>query len=227
MSQKMKIIIGIIMFVAIIAGASVAYKALSKRVENENGAGLEVEKSEEAAEKSEEDAEIPSAETSSAEAGDIGLAEEGATVEEEQDQLQKAPDFSLQDKDGNTIKLSEIIAEGKPIVLNFWASWCPPCKEEMPDFDMVYKELGEDVQFMMVNMTDGQRETVELGTKYIEEQGFSFPVFFDVNQEGAINYQIYSIPTTVFIDKDGYMVTGAQGMIDEAMLRKGIGMIVD
>ena len=218
MSQKMKIVIGIIMFVAIIAGASIAYNALSKRVENENGAGLEVGKLE-------EDAEIASAEASSAEVGDIGLAEEEATVEEEQDQLQKAPDFSLQDKAGNPIKLSEIIAEGKPIVLNFWASWCPPCKEEMPDFDAVYKELGEDVRFMMVNMTDGQRETVEMGTKYIEEQGFSFPVFFDVNQEGAINYRIYSIPTTVFINAEGYMVTGAQGMIDEAMLRKGIGMI--
>jgi peroxiredoxin len=76
-----------------------------------------------------------------------------------------------------------------------------------------------------VDLVDGQRETKETGAQYIEEQGFSFPVYFDVEQEAASAYGILSIPTTLFIDKDGYIVTGVQGAIDAKTLRKGIDLI--
>jgi len=134
----------------------------------------------------------------------------------------KAPDFTVLDAGGKEVRFSSMF--GKPIVLNFWASWCPPCKSEMPEFNKVYKELGEKIQFIMVNLTDGQRETVAAGTKYISDQKFSFPVYFDTKQEAAYAYGIQSIPTTLFIDREGYIVTGAQGAILESMLRKGIGM---
>jgi thiol-disulfide isomerase/thioredoxin len=137
----------------------------------------------------------------------------------------KAPDFGLIDIHGNEVRLSDLIANGKPIVLNFWASWCPPCKIEMPDFNRVYLELGDEVQFMMVDLVDGQRETVQSGTKYITDNNYSFPIYFDVRQEAAYTYGIRSIPTTLFINKDGYIVTGVQGMIDEGTLRRGIGLI--
>jgi thiol-disulfide isomerase/thioredoxin len=81
--------------------------------------------------------------------------------------LVKAPDFSMTDKDGNTVTLSGLIANGKPVVLNFWASWCPPCKVEMPEFDRVYQEFGGEVQFVMLNLADGQRETIEKGGQYV------------------------------------------------------------
>lgn len=135
----------------------------------------------------------------------------------------KAPDFTVSDMDGNSVKLSDLI--GKPIVLNFWASWCPPCKSEMPEFNQVYKELGKEVTFMMVDLVDGQRETKKTGTEYITEQGFSFPVYFDTTGEAANTYGIMSIPTTIFIDKDGYIVTEGQGAMDEKTLRKGIDLI--
>ena len=138
---------------------------------------------------------------------------------------QKAPDFVMTDQLGKSIKLSEIIAEGKPLVLNFWASWCPPCRSEMPDFEKVYKELGNEIQFVILNLTDGQRETVQKAAKYIKDKGFTFPVYFDTKREGAIAYGIRSIPTTLFIDKNGYIVTSAQGAIDEKTLRKGIELI--
>ncbi len=145
--------------------------------------------------------------------------------EEPTEEKIKAPDFTVTDADGNAVKLSDLF--GKPIVLNFWASWCSPCKSEMPEFNEVYEDVGEDVAFMMVDLTDGRRETQETGAQYIEEQGFSFPVYFDTEQEAAAAYGIRSIPTTIFIDQDGFIVAGAQSAIDAETLRKGIDLITD
>lgn len=134
-----------------------------------------------------------------------------------------APDFTVYDADGQTVKLSDY--RGKPVVLNFWASWCPPCKSEMPHFNDVYQEYRDDVVFMMVDMVDGQRETQAKGAQYIEEKGFTFPVYFDNDQSAADTYGISSIPTTIFIDSQGYIVTGYQGAIDKETLVDGIQLI--
>ena len=134
-----------------------------------------------------------------------------------------APDFTVFDREGNSHKLSDFF--GKPIVLNFWASWCGPCKMEMPDFEEKYKELGENVQFLMVNLTDGQRETVEVAGSFIDSQGYTFPVFYDTAIEAANTYAVYSIPTSYFIDKDGHLIAQAQGAIDAETLQRGIDMI--
>ncbi len=136
-----------------------------------------------------------------------------------------APDFTVVDWEGNEVLLSDCF--GKPLVINFWASWCPPCKGEMPEFNKVYESMKDEVNFMMIDLTDGQREKTENGKKYVESKGFTFPVYFDVDQEAAIAYGISSIPTTLFIDKDGYIVKGAQGALDEKTLLKGIGYIVE
>lgn len=135
-----------------------------------------------------------------------------------------APDFTVVDTGGNEVNLSDFL--GAPVVLNFWASWCPPCKAEMPDFDMVYGEAGENVIFMMVDIVDGRRETKEKGEKFITDMGFSFPVFYDINGSAANAYGITAIPTTVFIDKGGYIAGGLQGSIGEADLRRGLDMIL-
>ena len=138
-------------------------------------------------------------------------------------QKEKAADFMVIDSEGKEIKLSDM--EGMPVVLNFWASWCPPCKSEMPEFESAYKELGGEIQFMMVDLVDGSRETIEKGSAYISEQGFEFPVYFDTSSEAAIAYGITAIPTTIFIDADGYVVTTFQGSIDKNTLSAGIDMI--
>lgn len=134
-----------------------------------------------------------------------------------------APDFTVYDAQGNEVRLSDYF--GKPIVLNFWASWCGPCKMEMPDFNSKYQELGEQVQFLMVNMTDGKRETVEKATAFISQQGYTFPVFFDTNLEAATVYGAYSLPMTFFISSSGNVVTYVVGAIDAETLQRVIDMI--
>lgn len=133
-----------------------------------------------------------------------------------------APNFRLQTYDGQEVEFNDYV--GKPIVMNFWASWCSPCQMEMPDFEKVYAEYGDDVTFLMINLVGG-RETTESAKAFIEEKGFTFPVYFDHESEASYIYGIRSIPTTVFIDKDGYIVTAAGGMISEQQLRSAVAAI--
>ncbi len=151
----------------------------------------------------------------------VQLSEE--TKETPKKEAALAPDFTVTDKNGNKVRLSDFF--GKPIVLNFWASWCPPCKAEMPEFNKVYNEVKDDVLFIMVDMVDGQRETTAKGKKFISDSGYAFPVYFDETQQAAYTYRISSIPTTLFIDRAGNVVTGHQGAIDEKTLREGIEKI--
>ena len=149
--------------------------------------------------------------------------EAGETEAQTEPEKMKAPDFTVYDADGNEVHLTDFV--GKPIVLNFWASWCGPCKMEMPDFNEKYLELGEEVQFLMINMTDGSRETVEIASEFIKESGYSFPVFYDTKMDAANTYGAYSLPMTFFIDAEGYPVARATGAIDAETLMRGIDMI--
>ena len=134
-----------------------------------------------------------------------------------------APDFVVYDAAGNEVRLSDYI--GKPIVLNFWASWCGPCKMEMPDFHGKYLEFGDQVQFLMINMTDGSRETVKGASEFIADAGYTFPVFYDTASEAAMIYGVYSLPTTFFVDAEGYVIAYANRAIDGDTLQRGIEMI--
>ena len=132
--------------------------------------------------------------------------------------------FTMTDKDGNSLKLSSLT--GKPIVVNFWATWCGWCTLEMPDFEEMYKKYGDRVNFAMVNVTGGS-ETVAKAKKYIEEQGYTFPVYFDTLQEGAQKYGTdYGIPMTFFFDEMGNSVAYIEGAANAATIEQGIGMIL-
>lgn len=137
--------------------------------------------------------------------------------------LVDAPDFTVYDLDGNAVQLSDFF--GKPIVLNFWASWCGPCKMELPDFQEKYNHLGDNVTFLLVNMTDGAQETVATASAFISDKGYTMPVFYDTQFSAARAYGVNSIPCTYFLDAQGHAIAQATGAIDAQTLQRGIDMI--
>jgi len=116
---------------------------------------------------------------------------------------QIAPEIVLNDLQGQTVKLSDY--NGKVIILNFWASWCPPCKAEMPELNQTATELanGQEAVLLAVNLTDGVRETVDKARKYINDNNYSMQVLLDNEGKAANAYKIVNIPSTFIIDKQG------------------------
>lgn len=143
------------------------------------------------------------------------------TAEDAAAESAAAPDFTAYDADGNAVQLSDYF--GKPLVLNFWASWCGPCKSEMPAFQQAY-EQEDGVQFLLVNMTGG-RETQADAEALLAQEGYTFPVLFDLDLDAAMTYGVTALPTTYFLDAEGNLVAWAQGAIDAETLQKGLSMI--
>ena len=133
-------------------------------------------------------------------------------------------DIVVTDYDGNQVNLSDF--KGKPVVLNFWATWCYYCKVEMPDFNEAYKKYP-DVQFLMVNATGTNGETVESAKAYVEQEKYEFPVLFDTGHEGLRKFGVSSFPATIFIDKDGNIVSNRIGMLTMDALEREIAKITE
>lgn len=129
-----------------------------------------------------------------------------------------APDFTVTDGGGNRVSTADL--SGKPVILNFWATWCPPCRSELPAFDKLYRQYGNEVSFMMIDLTDGYRETVEGVKKFISENGYTFPVYYDTEGSAAEAYNVSSIPFTVAVGRNGNIVGTHLGAMSEAALEK-------
>lgn len=108
-----------------------------------------------------------------------------------------APDFELETLDGEVVTLSEL--KGEKVMLNFWASWCPPCREEMPEMQEFYEEYKDEINIIAVNYNEKDEKVSE----FLDEFGYTFPTPLD--RDGAIgnNYGVLTLPTTYFINTDG------------------------
>ena len=204
MKSKKKLWITVIIFIFLLAGAVFLYQFLDD-TKREGGLSSSVET----------EKETSSEHTSEEETSEKNTSEQGTTYPD-------AIDFTVQDADGNRTSLSDFF--GKPIVLNFWNSNCPPCRQEMPDFQQIAKE-NPDIHFMMVDTVGLNGETIESVKAYIEESGFSFPVYYDINMEAVSAYGIRAFPTTFLINKDGKVQAYQEGMLDKESLQNALPSI--
>ncbi|MGC5324500.1 thiol-disulfide oxidoreductase ResA [Brevibacillus sp. SYSU BS000544] len=132
-----------------------------------------------------------------------------------------APNFSLQQLDGAQVKLSDL--RGKAVVLNFWGSWCVPCKTEMPDLEKQYQlHKNDGVVFTGVNIG----ESPITAKQFISQVGVTFPIWLDQQREITRLYNIGPIPTTFFIDKNGIVKDVFIGQMNEQILQEKVAKIL-
>ncbi|ENH97691.1 thioredoxin [Gracilibacillus halophilus YIM-C55.5] len=122
---------------------------------------------------------------------------------------QVAPDFTLQTIDGETVKLSDY--RGDRVMLNFWATWCPPCREEMPDLQAFYQD--SDAVVLGINMTTTEQNIGDV-RDFIDEYQLSFPILVDSEDKVAVTYQIHPLPTSYMIDSKGVIQFRIFGPLD-------------
>ncbi|MEA5017796.1 MAG: TlpA disulfide reductase family protein [Erysipelotrichaceae bacterium] len=146
-------------------------------------------------------------------------------VDETESKVNPAPDFLVKDVNGYNVRLSN--SYGKPIILNFWASWCSNCAEQLEEMQSLYDRYQDDVVFFMVNVTDGKKETTTKAKAYINENGYTFPIYFDINNEASIAYRASAIPMTFLIDQQGNLVSYGKGIISEDTISFNIDKLME
>ena len=212
MKNSVKWIVGVLALVLVIVGASLLYNSLKEDyVPDSLGDPNGVINKNEGESADDENANESESKSESEEAG----GESGKY---------KAPDFTVLDWEGNEVKLSDYV--GKPIVLNFWATWCGYCVSEMPAFARACAD-NPDVQFLMVNVTDGKEETIETAKAFIEPRDYPFTVLFDTELDAAMKYGASSLPVTFFINAKGELVVYRPGTLNDDLLAQGIAMITE
>ena len=171
----------------------------------------------------EEETDTSAAHTDSGEEGtDTSAAHTGADEGTAEEQTLPAIDFTLTDQYGNTHTLSDY--KGKTVFLNFWATWCPPCRAEMPDFQKLYETYdteGDDALVVLGIAAPGMgSERSEEGIKdFLDEHGYTYPVLMDTTGDIFMGYGVFSYPTTFMIDKDGNVFGYASGQLSEDMMK--------
>jgi len=134
----------------------------------------------------------------------------------------EAPDFELTALDGKTVKLSDY--RGKKVILNFWATWCPPCKAEMPHMQNFYEEnKDKGVEILAVNLTNMDKGVDEV-QKFVKEYGLTFTIPLDEEGVAGTTYQAFTIPTSYILDENGVITKKIVGPMDENMMKELTGL---
>ncbi|WP_088228665.1 TlpA disulfide reductase family protein [Desulfosporosinus sp. FKB] len=134
-----------------------------------------------------------------------------------------APDFELQSVNGETVKLSSL--RGKKVIVNFWASWCPPCRLEMPEMENYYaKNKNTGVEILAVNLTTAEKSQAEV-TTFMKADGITFPVLLDKSGDAARLYNISSIPASFILDSQGIIRDKIVGPMTNESMQEMLGTI--
>ncbi len=131
-----------------------------------------------------------------------------------------APDFTLQTLDGKTLRLSDL--RGNAVVLNFWATWCPPCQAEMPELQAVHDAYSTGG---LIVLGVNQSEEPATVRAFLDERGLTFPVVLDSQYAASQLYQVNSLPTTFFIDRNGVIHGVVIGQMNAALLKQQLRSI--
>ncbi|MBQ9069530.1 MAG: TlpA family protein disulfide reductase [Eggerthellaceae bacterium] len=153
-------------------------------------------------------AQSPAVDDSASDAGSSG--EENGSSEEEPVPL---PDFTIVDQQNEAVKLSSF--HGKPTLVGFWATWCPPCNAEAPLIQELYDTYGDRVNFVMIDSASDGRDTPSIARDWLEEGDYTYPVYFDMTGEAVTTCQIRYLPTMFALDKEGNVLTAFTGALDE------------
>lgn len=136
----------------------------------------------------------------------------------------QAPDITLVSTTGERVSLSNF--KGKKVIVNFWATWCPPCREEMPELQAFYEKKSNSAVLLAVNYTVSERTNGEEKVrKYIKEEGFTFPVLLDSSSIAVNTYQVISLPTSYFIDTTGIIRQKYIGMMTTSFIEQTLSSI--
>lgn len=131
---------------------------------------------------------------------------------------ERAPEFTLKDLNGKTISLSDF--KGKRVLLNFWASWCPPCRAEMPYMERIYQNYKDDgIAIVAVNMLTTEKRLGDV-TRFVENFELTFPIPLDEKGDLHRTFDIMAYPTSYFIDTDGVIRSKMTGSMDEEYMEK-------
>ncbi|MHB1654322.1 MAG: peroxiredoxin family protein [Desulfitobacteriaceae bacterium] len=134
-----------------------------------------------------------------------------------------APDFELRTLDGQVIKLSSL--RGKKVIVNMWATWCPPCRLEMPDMEKFYaKHKNEGIEILAVNLTKAEKSREDV-PKFVKDFGITFPVLMDEKGEVAQMYEASAIPTSYILDSKGVIQQKIVGPMNEETMKELLGGI--
>lgn len=130
-----------------------------------------------------------------------------------------APDFELTTMDGETVRLSDY--RGQRVFINFWATWCPPCRAEMPDMQQLYEEQEVPVEILAVNLTPTEPNEESI-VDFVADFGLTFPILMDINSEVAEKYKVRAYPTSYMIDSEGRISFVAPGAMNKELMAREV-----
>ena len=206
------IIIAAVAFAVLLIGAGIAYNVLAGD-EKPSISGRDVVTT----------TEVPTDDTS-ANGNGANAAEGDGSGASDSANATAAPEFTMTDTEGQTLTLADF--RGKPVLLNFWSSWCGACASEMPAIQSAYEQYGDQIQFVAVNMTGMGGETETSALSLIQQNNYTFPVYFDVDSSAAVAFGVTSIPQTYLIDAEGNIIGGLRGAMSDNVLAEGIQMLL-